>query len=451
MGVLFGTDGIRGVAGEPPLDSDTLYRAGRALTKHFQRDAAHPRILLARDTRESGPWIESILARAISDAGGVAERLGVVSTPAVSLLTYRRSASAGIMISASHNPFRDNGVKVFAADGMKLNDSIEDQLERNILNNSLHAPAELASFQAPPPKTLSLGDSSCIEQYRSSLMEAVGSSLDFSGMRLMVDCAHGSLSAIAPDLFRRLGADVHPLHCVPDGRNINQACGALHMERLQRLVRESKMDFGVAFDGDGDRSLFVDRLGQIRDGDDVLWLLAQRMDFAKAAPVVVGTVMSNMGLEIALESIGLKLARTAVGDRYVLEDMLRRGAILGGEPSGHVILLRHARTGDGLLTTLKVLEVLWDHAHDFTERWTPVRRLPQILLNIPVREKVPFESIPGLRKAEEECRNALGSHSRILLRYSGTEKLARVMVEGEEAAPVEQAAERLAALIRNAQ
>ena len=439
---LFGTDGIRGVAGEHPLDATTVYRVGFSLTEHLCGLEPKPHILIGRDTRISGPWLEAILCRAIADAGGVAERCGVVSTPAVSLLTHKTGATAGIMISASHNPYQDNGIKIFASTGMKFTDAVEEELEARIASSTrvpaaVPSPESLDGLVAVVPEFQEL--------YRRHLVENVPARVRLDGMRLVVDCAHGSQSAFAPGLLRELGADVRPLHCAPDGRNINRDAGALHLEKLQVEVKAGGADLGIAFDGDADRAMFVDRQGRVRDGDDILFLLASHLDFDGAPRVVVGTVMANLGLALGLEKLGFRLERTAVGDRYVLEEMLRQGAILGGEQSGHVILTRLARTGDGLLTALEVLAVLGQQGRDLAALCAGLTRYPQVLVNVWVREKVPFSEIPGLAEAERAARAALGPRSRVLLRYSGTERLARVMVEGEDPAAVRAAADRIAA------
>jgi phosphoglucosamine mutase len=446
MGMLFGTDGIRGVAGSPPLDPDTIYRTGLCLTRYLTRLHAGPRILIARDTRRSGPWIETLLRTAIESAGGIAEIIGVISTPAVSLLTLSRPAHAGVMISASHNPYPDNGIKVFSSEGMKFNDGVEQELEQAILASPEPAPIALTEDEAFEGAVQFGSAAAYRDLYTGYLRRCVEPAFTLEGMRLAVDCAHGSLFAIAPDFLRGLGAEVHALHCEPDGRNINLRAGALHLERLQREVAAGKAQLGIAFDGDADRAMFVDSRGTIRDGDDVLYLFARYLKMEDAPQAVVGTVMANLGLEIALSGLGYQLVRTPVGDRYVLEEMLRLGAALGGEQSGHVILTRLARTGDGLLTALKVLEILVREQKDLAELCRPVKRLPQVLLNVLVREKVPLADIPGLKDAESECRTLLGSRGRILLRYSGTEKLARIMVEGEQENTVKKAAARLASI-----
>ena len=441
MVALFGTDGIRGIAGKPPLDRDTVYRVGYCLTEYLRHLAPSPHILIGRDTRESGPWLEVVLRRAIQEAGGLPELCGVISTPAISFLTPKTGAHAGIMISASHNPYRDNGIKVFASTGMKFNDDVEEDLERRIASSSLTAPPESAATGA----ALLASVPEYCRLYSSFLRQCVSPDCSLEGVRLVVDCAHGALSAIAPEFFRALGAEVRALHCEPDGHNINRKAGALHVERLQQEVLDFKAYLGIAFDGDADRAMFVDSRGVRRDGDDVLYLLGRFSDFQGGPRVVVGTVMANLGLEVALESLGIRLVRTSVGDRYVLEEMLRLGAMVGGEQSGHVILLRLARTGDGLLTALKVIEALRQQKAGMEDLWGAMRRFPQVLRDVPVRSKVPFDEIPGLRETEAFYKEKLGPRSRILMRYSGTERLARIMVEGEDRGAVTEAAARLAA------
>jgi phosphoglucosamine mutase len=443
MGQLFGTDGIRGVAGEPPLDRDDVYRIGYCLTGHLKTTHARPHILIGRDTRISGPWIEGLLQHAIDDAGGVAALCGVVSTPAVSLLTQKAGAQAGIMISASHNPYQDNGIKIFCSQGIKFNDTVEDALESQILACRLTAPNGFS--RDPNTVEYSLPVTELYRDlYAGYLRSCVPAAFHLGGMHLVVDCAHGSLSQTAPAFLESLGAGVDEMHCRPDGRNINRNAGALHLQALIEEVRARRADLGIAFDGDADRAMLIDSTGRIHDGDDMLYLLARYSRMGDAPRIVVGTVMANLGLEVALEQIGFRLVRTSVGDRYVLEEMMRSGAIIGGEQSGHVIMTRLARTGDGLLTVLKVLEILTQQKHDLAELCSPLKRFPQVLLNVKVREKIPFENIPGLRETEAECQTRLGGRSRIVLRYSGTEKLARVMVEGENEHGVKEAAQHLA-------
>lgn len=442
MGKLFGTDGIRGVAGEAPLDRDDVYRIGYCLTGYLQSSHEKPHVLIGRDTRISGPWIEGLLRHAIEDAGGIAEICGVISTPAMSFLTQHAGAQAGIMISASHNPYQDNGIKIFSCEGTKFNDAVEDALEAQILSCTLAAPN---GFRRDPESAAFHLAAEVRHQnlYTDYLRSCLPAGFGLKGLRLVVDCAHGALSEIAPAFLAGLGADVHPIHCRPDGRNINRKAGALHLGALQEEVRAQKADLGVAFDGDADRAMLVDSEGRVHDGDNMLYLLARYSDVADAPRVVVGTVMSNLGLEAALDGINFRLVRTAVGDRNVLEEMLRSGAVIGGEQSGHIILTRQARTGDGLLTVLEILTILARENRDLAALCAPVKRFPQVLLNARVREKIPFEDIPGLREAEAACKEKLGARSRILLRYSGTEKLARVMVEGEDEQAVHESARRL--------
>jgi phosphoglucosamine mutase len=350
------------------------------------------------------------------------------------------------VISASHNPYRDNGIKVFAATGMKFTDAVEDELGAAILASTLKAPPALTEPGRAPARPLVEEVAELEDLYRDSLLAAMPAGFRLDGVHLAVDCGHGAQSQFAPRLLAELGARVQALHCEPDGYNINRDAGALHVEALRAAVPSSGADLGIAFDGDADRAIFVDAGGRVRDGDDVLYLLARHLDLAGAPRVVVGTVMANLGLEVALDAIGFRLERTAVGDRYVLEAMLRLGAVIGGEQSGHVILTRLAPTGDGLLTALGVVSVLRRTGATLEELCAPVERFPQVLRNIPVRRKVPLAEVPGLADTERACRAELGPRSRVLLRYSGTEKLARVMVEGEDRDRVEAAAARLAAV-----
>lgn len=444
MGNLFGTDGIRGVAGSPPLDCTTIYRVGFCLTRYLASKFDSPRILISRDTRISGLWIQRLLEQAILDARGVPETCGVLSTPAVSFLTTGTGAHAGIMISASHNPYLDNGIKVFASTGMKFMDEVENELENEIFSSTAAVPADFVPFEPEQTRELLEHAPGYKELYATYLRTCVPMDFRLDGIRLVVDCANGALSAIAPEFLSSLGARVHAIHCEPNGRNINLDCGALHLGKLQETVRNVGADLGIAFDGDADRAMFADSCGRVHDGDDVLYLFARCLEFPESPRVIVGTVMANLGLEVVLEAQGFRLVRTAVGDRYVLEEMLRSGAAIGGEQSGHVILTRLARTGDGLLTAIKVLQVLRDQQKDIAALTRPLKRFPQVLLNVRVREKVPFSAIPGLQEAEAQAKARLGTRSRVLMRYSGTETLARVMVEGEEETIVQEAAQYLA-------
>lgn len=442
---LFGTDGIRGIAGRPPLDRETIYRVAFFLTRFLRRQQPSPRILIARDTRESGLWMEPIVAAAVRDSGGEPFRCGVLSTPAISFLTRHSGAQAGIMLSASHNPYQDNGIKIFSSSGMKFTDDVEKLLERQIVSQEADRSARSGSpadVPDPAPDT----EARYRNTYLSFLRETAVPCLRLDGMRLVVDCGNGSASEMAPPFLRDLGAEVRAIHCEPNGRNINLESGALYPGSLCRAVPAAGADLGIAFDGDADRAIFVDHQGTIRDGDDVLYLLARNGALSGAPPVVVSTVMANLGLELALSELGVRLLRTPVGDRYVLEEMLRSGAVLGGEQSGHIILSRISPTGDGLLIALKVLETLVRAGISLAEACAPLVRLPQVLMSVPVREKVPLERVPGLAAVEAECRKRLGPRCRLLVRYSGTEKVARIMVEGEGDVEVRQAAARLASV-----
>lgn len=422
---LFGTDGIRGIPGEYPLDDDTLARVGLALGAYVQTAGGlAARVLIGRDTRQSGPHIAQQIARGLAAAGAQPVSAGVLTTPGVAWLVHREGFAAGVVISASHNPYHDNGVKLIASSGMKFPDAVEDGLERVIL-----ASGGAASI---PPAQLDDGNNALHQDYLAGLRSAVLPGASFAGMKIVVDCANGAASDLAQELFRSLGANVVAINHAPDGRNINADCGSLHPEGMRKRVVEEHAEFGVAFDGDADRAIFAAASGRIVNGDGVLLAAGRYLQSAGKlrGGVVVGTTMSNLGLERALEKSGLRLIRTAVGDRYVLEEMLRIGANLGGEQSGHILFLDDATTGDGLLTAVKIgslvsicgsLETL---THDLVE-------FPQKIANVRVRSKPPLDGLPGVSRALSEAEHALGNSGRVVLRYSGTEPLARVMVEAE--------------------
>jgi phosphoglucosamine mutase len=437
---LFGTDGIRGVAGEPPLDPTTVFAAGVALGAEANRLRSHPEVVIGMDTRESGPWIANMLAGGLAQQGVQTRFAGVVTTPGVAYLTRSLPFVAGVMISASHNPFQDNGIKVFGHSGYKLPDGEEHLVEEEIfrlLRNGLE------------PRAFALQEDPALDgQYLEYLISTLNGPL--SGLRLIVDCGNGAASKLGPELFRRAGADVRPICCQPDGRNINLNCGALHVEQVARAVVEQSADGGVAFDGDADRAMFVGRSGKIIDGDAVLLIAARALKRAGRLPgnSVVATVMSNLGLEKALEREGVQLLRTPVGDKYVLEEMLRTGAVLGGEQSGHVIFHEYATTGDGLLTALRVFEIARRAGLGLDELAAELRVYPQKLVNVRVRERTPLERLPAVRKQIEACEAEFAGAGRILVRFSGTEPLARVMVEGPEAEQVDRFTTRIAEAIR---
>ena len=437
---LFGTDGIRGVAGEPPLDPNTVFAAGVALGAEARRLGNDPEVVIGMDTRESGPWIANMLAGGLAQRGVRTRFAGVVTTPGIAYLTRSLPFVAGVMISASHNPFQDNGIKVFGHSGYKLPDSEEHLVEEEIfrlLGNGVE------------PKPAALHEDPALDgQYLEHLLSIAEGTLE--GLRLVVDCGNGAASRLAPELFRRAGAEVRPLFCEPDGRNINLHCGALHVEQVARAVVEQSADGGVAFDGDADRAIFVGRSGKVIDGDAVLLIAARALKRAGhlAGSSVVATVMSNLGLEKALEREGIQLVRTAVGDKYVLEEMLRSGAVLGGEQSGHIIFLEHATTGDGLLTALRVFEISRSAGADLEALSTDLRVYPQRLVNVRVRERKPLEELPGVRNEIASCESEFAGSGRILVRFSGTEPLMRVMVEGPEPEQVERYTTRIAQAIR---
>jgi phosphoglucosamine mutase len=446
MKALFGTDGIRGEAGRFPLDPATVSAIGFSLASHLARAGETPKIVIGRDTRESGESIEKSLIQGAVQAGAECLSAGVITTPGVAFLTRKLEASAGVVISASHNPYQDNGIKIFAPSGQKVDDSVERRIEADIhsKNGENKEPSIRTSQEeglAPAPELH--------QQYLSFLADEIGKDLNLTGLTIVIDCANGASSALAPTLFARLGANVIAINATPDGRNINRDCGSLHIESLQKKVVQERADLGVAFDGDADRSLFVDGDGNFVDGDATLWALATYLQAhgRLTDDVVVATVMSNIGLEIALRSAGIQLVRTDVGDKYVLDELLRRGASLGGEQSGHIILPELSLAGDGMITTLCFLRALRESRKTLAEMTTGFKRYPQILLNVRVREKVPFTDLTSVRTSITEVEELLSQQGRLLLRYSGTERLARVMIEGEDQSQIEDYARRIAGAI----
>ena len=432
---LFGTDGIRGVAGVAPLDPKTAQAVGAALG-HWVVDSErqHREVVIGMDTRESGPWLAAEVASGIASRGVKVEFAGVTTTPGVAYLAKNGPFAAGVMISASHNPFRDNGIKLIGHAGYKLPDEQEERLEREIFR-LLEEGLDL------PPVRLRVNaglDCSYIDHLAATLPDGL------DGLSLVVDCANGSASSLASELFAGLGARVHTVNCAPDGRNINLNCGSLHLEALRAAVLEQNADAGVAFDGDADRALFVARSGKIIDGDAVLFVTALHLK----VPTVIATVMSNLGLELALRAHGIGLVRTPVGDKYVLEEMLRRGAVLGGEQSGHIIFHQYATAGDGMLTALRVFEVMRETGAGLDELTAELQVYPQRLVNVRVRQRKPLEDLPGVVAEIRAAEKSFGDAGRVLVRFSGTEPLARVMVEGPELDQVEHFAQRIAERIR---
>ncbi|HXQ98125.1 MAG TPA: phosphoglucosamine mutase [Candidatus Limnocylindrales bacterium] len=440
---LFGTDGIRGVPGVFPLDDATLFRAGRSLGGYLRggNGAAPGAVLIGMDTRESGPHIAGEIAAGLAASGVSAASAGVITTPGIACLVRQKKFSAGIVISASHNPYHDNGVKLFSSKGMKFPDEIEEQLEGEILNGKLE-PAEALWLKE---------DATLDEAYLEFLRGRLLPSASLKGMKIVLDCANGAASSLGPQLFQSLGANVTAINNSPDGRNINKNCGSLHPESLQKRVVAEKAALGVAFDGDADRALFVCASGKLVDGDGILLAAARYLKSTGKLKCgrVVGTTMANLGLERVLAAEGITLVRTDVGDRYVLEEMIRGGCNLGGEQSGHIIFLDDATTGDGLLTAVKIASLVALRG-PLGQLVSGLKVYPQTILNVKVRSKPPLESLPEVARALKEAASALGDSGRIVLRYSGTEPKARVMVEAEHAEDVERYAASVASAIQAA-
>jgi phosphoglucosamine mutase len=439
---LFGTDGIRGVAGEYPLDPGTVYAFGEALGDDAGAAAASPEIVIGTDTRESGPWIAELVAGGIQSRGGRVRYAGVITTPGVAYLTRTGPFQAGVMISASHNPYQDNGIKVFGHSGFKLPDAEEHFIEQEIFRLR-----EQGAKPAPAALTI---DPGLDRQYLEYLISTVP--VRFEGLRIVLDCGNGAAYRLAPELFRGLGAEVTLLSAEPNGRNINLNCGALYVEDLRAAVVAQGADGGVAFDGDADRAIFVSGSGKLVDGDAVLLASARALKSAGrlSGGTVVATVMSNLGLEKALEREGIRLTRTPVGDKYVLEEMVRLDATLGGEQSGHVIFRQYATTGDGMLTALQLWAIARQSGASLDDLTAGLEIYPQKLVNVRVRDKRALTEVPSvareIRLVEEEFAGA----GRVLVRFSGTEPLARVMVEGPSLEQVERFTARIADAIRRA-
>lgn len=437
MKALFGTDGIRGEAGRFPLDAATVKTIGFSLASHLAETIKEPVIVIGRDTRESGEWLEQALIEGATHAGVKCLSAGVITTPGVAYLTRHLKANAGVVISASHNPFQDNGIKIFSPSGQKIDDALERQIESDIEKGFPNI-----DFKNPSPKA----STSLRHDYLDFLTNEIANNLSLHGLTLVVDCANGASTAFAPKLFETLGARVIAINAKPDGRNINLNSGSLHIESLMEAVAKENADLGVAFDGDADRSLYVDEKGGFVDGDATLWVLANhlRSHGQLKDDTVVATVMSNIGLEIAFRAVGIKLVRTDVGDKYVLDELLTRGASLGGEQSGHIIMPALSLAGDGMITALCLLRALRESSQTLTAATAGFQQYPQILVNVRVREKVPLDQIPSVDAAVRSVEERLSHKGRLLLRYSGTEALARVMIEGENQFEIEEYANRIA-------
>jgi phosphoglucosamine mutase len=443
MRKLFGTDGIRAVAGEAPLDAKTIYATGLALAHQVNGTHHHPRVLLGMDTRESSEWIAALMAAGLAEGGATVENAGVITTPAIAYLARRHGFSAGVVISASHNPWQDNGIKIFGSDGYKLPDETEMRIENEIFRR-------LENVESPQPGSLPPASEQYRADYEQFLRSAVPG-LDLNGLHVVFDCANGAASAIAHEFFAQLGGTIHLTHAKPDGRNINANCGALHPEVVAAETKALDADLGVTFDGDADRALFADANGKVVNGDAVMLLAAR--DMQKRGMLrngtVVATTMSNMGLEAALRRDGIRMLRAPVGDKYVLERMRQEEASLGGEQSGHILFPHLATTGDGLLTALVVLEAVRRSGRSLHELVADLKVFPQVIVNVRVREKKPFEEIATVADTIRNAETELAETGRVVVRYSGTEALARVMIEAESEEAMRRHADSIAAAIRN--
>jgi phosphoglucosamine mutase len=440
---FFGTDGIRGVPGTPPLDDQTLYATGRGLGEVLRKEHGSAHVLIGMDTRESGPHIASLLAAGLQKAGGSAEFAGVITTPGVACLVRQNDYQAGVVISASHNPYHDNGVKLFSHAGMKFPDSEEEEIEAEI--------RRLRHEAAPSGLPALVARHELHVEYLDFLRRHVLEGAKLDGFRIVLDCANGAAYQLGPELFRSLGAEVMAMCIEPNGRNINAGCGSLYLESLRERVVKEKAPLGVAFDGDADRALFVCASGKVVNGDGVLLAAARHLKSKNALKHqrVVATSMSNLGLERALARDGISLARAAVGDRYVLEEMLKSGNNLGGEQSGHIIFLDDSPAGDGLLTAVKMASLV-SVGGSLDELVGGLKDYPQVIVNVRVKSKPALASIPRVAQALAEAETTLGENGRVVLRYSGTEPLVRVMVEAEHSSDVDRFSKSIAEAVRTA-
>lgn len=443
MRKLFGTDGIRAIAGEAPLDRKTIYAVGLALAHQVNGTHQAPRVVLGMDTRESSQWIAATIATGLCAGGASVDNAGVITTPGIAHLTRLHRFAAGIVISASHNPWQDNGIKVFGSDGFKLPDEVELRIENEIFRRLENLAVPLAADAPPMNETYKL-------EYEEFLRAAVPE-LRLNGMSVVLDCANGAASAIAPALFAHVGGKAHLTHVSPNGRNINDGCGALHPSVVAKETKSLGADIGVTFDGDADRALFADAAGKVVNGDAVMLLAARDMKQRGVLTnsTVVATTMSNMGLEAALRREGIHMLRAPVGDKYVLERMQQENAALGGEQSGHILFPHLATTGDGLLTALVVLDIVRRSGRPLHELVADLKVYPQVIVNVRVREKKPLEKIATVANTIREAETELAETGRVVVRYSGTEALARVMIEAESEDAMRRHADRIAEAIRN--
>lgn len=439
---LFGTDGVRGTAGTYPLDHRTVARIGAALVRALPHGTTAPQLLVGRDTRESGVWIEQELSHGVRGERATLTSAGVIPTPAVAYLTKAHGFDAGVVISASHNPYQDNGIKVFSGRGEKFGEALEAAVEAIVADETWQVPD--GPLQPVPTRDLA-------ESYLEHAARALPQPTRLRRPRIALDCANGATTTVAPRLMRRFGFDVTVIGDAPDGRNINLNCGSTHPDALAALVRDDSFRLGVAFDGDGDRAIFVDHSGRIVDGDAVMLICAKQMHATGRLKrdTVVATVMSNIGLELALRSAGIDLVRCPVGDKYVMEELLKRRLSLGGEQSGHVIFPEHLFTGDGLITALSVLRTMAETGRELADLAGELRTYPQVLLNVRVRGKPDLRQIPPIADAMMRVERRLAGQGRLLVRYSGTEPLVRVMIEGQDQQEIHRWAEEIASAVKD--
>jgi phosphoglucosamine mutase len=447
---LFGTDGIRGRAGVPPLVPEAVARIGAALVRALAPTAGHaPRVLIGRDTRESGIWIEAELARGLVGEGATVVSAGVVPTPAIAYLAGTEAFDVGIVISASHNPYEDNGIKVFSGAGVKVTEAVEREVERLVADAAWPGPN---AVEAPGRSDRATVDhsSDLAEQYLAHLRQILPEARALEGWPVVIDCANGATAPHAPGLFRSYGLDVTAIGVDPNGRNINLNCGSTHLDSLARHVVDRGARLGVAFDGDGDRTLLVDHTGRTIDGDAILFMAARQLQHEGRLPesTIVATVMSNIGLELALGQLGITMVRCPVGDKYVMEEMSRRGLALGGEQSGHIILAEHLFTGDGMATALFVLRMIAESRLDLADLSSAMVSYPQVLVNVRVRERADYMQVPAIAGVIGRVESGLAGHGRLLVRYSGTEPLLRIMLEGKDDAEIRAWAHEIAGTVK---
>jgi phosphoglucosamine mutase len=446
MEKLFGTDGVRGIANKYPITPEMAMQIGQAVAYILKKEGHRPRIVIGKDTRLSGYMLENTLVAGITSMGADAIIIGPIPTPGIAFITTNLDADAGIMISASHNPFEDNGIKIFSKIGFKLTDEQELQIEELIFSKKI-------SEKLAPPEELGRAyrEDTALGRYIVFLKQTFPRNLSLEGMKIVLDCANGATYKVAPVLFKEMRANVIALNVNPDGMNINLNCGALHPEALAKKVLETKADIGLAFDGDGDRLIVVDEKGTIVSGDQILVICTKNLKTESRLKnnILITTVMSNIGLSIALKKMGIEHIKSKVGDRYVLEEMQKKGAIIGGEDSGHIIFLEHNTTGDGILSALQLLAVIKKENKPLSELSKVMEVFPQVLINVNVKSNPPLEEQPEIINAIKEVEKELGDKGRVLVRYSGTQSLCRVMVEGPTLKETEGFAEKIAEIIKN--